>query len=120
LSQAPRRVGCAGFLRARLPAFKTGNQIVSSPAVANGVVYATSTDDTVYALNATTGALLWSYVTSTQIVGSPIVVNGHLYATDENTLYAFNSPSAGTSASAGKPDLNQLHPDFSLRATRSQ
>jgi hypothetical protein len=47
-------------------------------------------------------------------------VNGHLYATDENTLYAFNLPSAGTSASAGKPDLNQLHPDFSLRATRSQ
>jgi outer membrane protein assembly factor BamB len=58
LSQAPRRVGCAGFLRARLPAFKTGNQIVSSPAVANGVVYATSTDDTVYALNATTGVEL--------------------------------------------------------------
>ena len=33
----------------------------SSPAVANGVVYVGSDDDKVYALNASTGAMLWSY-----------------------------------------------------------
>jgi len=32
----------------------------SSPAVANGVVYVGSINDNVYALNAATGAKLWS------------------------------------------------------------
>ena len=36
-------------------------QVASSPAVANGVVYVGSFDGNVYALNASTGALLWSY-----------------------------------------------------------
>ena len=35
----------------------------SSPAVANGVVYVGSEDNNVYALNASTGAKLWSYAT---------------------------------------------------------
>ena len=35
----------------------------SSPAVANGVVYVGSDDGNVYALNASTGAKLWSYAT---------------------------------------------------------
>ena len=35
----------------------------SSPAVANGVVYVGSDDGNVYALNASTGAKLWSYTT---------------------------------------------------------
>jgi outer membrane protein assembly factor BamB len=36
---------------------------VSSPAVANGLVYFGSDDGVVYALNASTGAKLWSYST---------------------------------------------------------
>src|SRR5262249_55003440 len=35
----------------------------SSPAVANGLVYIGSTGGTVYALNAVTGSLQWSYAT---------------------------------------------------------
>src|SRR5208282_713818 len=35
--------------------------VASSPAVANGVVYVGSNDGNVYALNASTGAKLWSY-----------------------------------------------------------
>jgi outer membrane protein assembly factor BamB len=41
--------------------YTTGNGIESSPAVANGVVYVGSVDHNVYALNASTGALLWSF-----------------------------------------------------------
>ena len=41
-------------------------RVVSSPAVANGVVYVGSYDGNVYALNASTGALLWSYTTGGQ------------------------------------------------------
>ena len=37
--------------------------VVSSPAVANGVVYVGSFDGNIYALNAATGATLWSYST---------------------------------------------------------
>ena len=44
--------------------YTTGDGSSSSPAVANGVVYVGSAiDDNVYALKASTGALLWSYPT---------------------------------------------------------
>jgi glucose dehydrogenase len=38
-----------------------GPIVLSSPAVVNGVVYVGSDDSNVYALNAGTGAKLWSY-----------------------------------------------------------
>ena len=41
--------------------FTTGSSVLSSPAVANGVVYVGSNDNNVYALNATSGAKLWSF-----------------------------------------------------------
>ena len=40
--------------------------MLSSPAVANGVVYIGSGDGNVYALNASTGAKLWSYATGSR------------------------------------------------------
>jgi outer membrane protein assembly factor BamB len=46
--------------------------------VANGVVYIGSYDGYVLALNASTGALLWSYA-SYQVWSSPAVVNGIVY-----------------------------------------
>ena len=51
----------------------------SSPAVANGVVYIGSDINNVYALNAATGAKLWSYRTSGVVFSSPAVVNGVVY-----------------------------------------
>jgi hypothetical protein len=47
----------------------TGWFIFSSPAVANGMVYIGSYNKKVYALNALSGTLLWSYTTG-QVVGS--------------------------------------------------
>ena len=43
--------------------YTTGNNVRSSPAVAGGVVYVGSADNRVYALNAATGAFIWSYAT---------------------------------------------------------
>jgi len=64
----------------------------SSPAVANGVVYVGSYDDNVYALSATTGALLWSYTTGGHVWSSPSVANGVVYVGSDNTnLYALNA-----------------------------
>ncbi len=66
--------------------YRTGGAISSSPVVANGAVYVASTDGNLYALNATTGALLWSFPGG----GSPAVANGVAYVSSGN-LYALNA-----------------------------
>ena len=49
--------------------YTTGNSIdYSSPAVINGVVYVGSDDHYVYALNAATGAYIWSYKTGGSVI----------------------------------------------------
>jgi outer membrane protein assembly factor BamB len=71
--------------------------------VADGVVYAGSLDTAghMYALNATTGQILWSFASGGSILGAPAIVNGTLYwgsgysrsATGNNKLYAFTTSS---------------------------
>jgi len=70
--------------------------LVSSRAevAANGVVYfgSWSTDNSVYALNASTGALLWKYKTGLNVKSSPTVTNGVVYVgSDDNNVYALNA-----------------------------
>ena len=71
--------------------YTTGG-VDSSPAVANGVVYVGSGDFNVYALNASTGAKLWSYATGNSVESSPAVANGVVYvgSADAN-VYALNA-----------------------------
>jgi outer membrane protein assembly factor BamB len=58
--------------------------------VANGVVYFGSKDDSLYALDARTGAQLWSYATKNEVIASPIVDNGTVYlGSNDGYLYAF-------------------------------
>jgi len=60
--------------------------------VVNGVVYIGSDDNNVYALNATTGALLWSYETNGEVESSPVVANGVVYVgSDDGNVYALNA-----------------------------
>ena len=62
----------------------------SSPTVVNGVVYVGSEDFNVYALNASTGTLLWSYTTKSTVESSPSVANGVVYVgSDDFNVYAF-------------------------------
>ena len=56
-----------------------GGGLESSPAVVNGVMYFGSDDSNVYALNASTGAKLWSFTTVSAVESSPAVVNGVVY-----------------------------------------
>jgi eukaryotic-like serine/threonine-protein kinase len=57
------------------------------------VVYIGSLDDKVYALNASTGALLWSYTTGNEVYDSPVVANGVVYVgSDDDKVYAFSLP----------------------------
>jgi eukaryotic-like serine/threonine-protein kinase len=60
------------------------------PAVANGVVYVGSYDNNVYALDASTGAKLWSYTTGYSVYSSRAVADGVVYVGSENgKVYAF-------------------------------
>ena len=50
--------------------YTTGDAILSSPVVVNNVVYVGSFDGKVYAFNARTGAILWTYATGGAIWSS--------------------------------------------------
>ncbi len=67
----------------------------SSAAVANGVLYVGEgyPGTSVYAVDASTGAKLWSFSTGSSVLSSPAVVNGMVFVgTDGGTLYAFGLP----------------------------
>ncbi len=79
---------------------------VSSASVANGVLYVGSLDKAghMYALNAATGAVLWSYASGGSVIDAPSIVSGVLYwgsgyrrysangSTGNNKVYAFTLP----------------------------
>lgn len=66
----------------------------ATPAVAGGVVYVGGTQSpyTFYALNATTGATIWTQTVGGPIYSSAVVANGNVYvgSTDGN-VYAFKA-----------------------------
>jgi hypothetical protein len=75
--------------------------VTSSPAVADGKVYVGSQDRRIYALNASTGALIWSYLTGNWVRSSPAIAEGKLYVgSDDNKVYAFSSLATPTFALA--------------------
>ena len=79
---------------------------MSSPVVVGGVVYFGAGDGTFYALNAATGAKIWSYhADNSQITALPAVANGILYVVSgSGVLDAFGqagSPSVVLSPQAG-------------------
>jgi outer membrane protein assembly factor BamB len=88
--------------------FTTQGAVESSPAVVNGVVYIGSDDGNLYALNAATGAMKWSYFTGTAagradnscpsclipapIISSPAVANGAVFfGSSNNGVYALSA-----------------------------
>ena len=72
--------------------FQTGKTVVSSAAIANGVIYLGSLDHFVYALRASDGSQLWRFQTGGYVISNPAVVNGVVYAgSDDNFLYALRA-----------------------------
>ncbi len=75
---------------------QTGSIVRSSPAVVGGVVYIGSEDGKVYALNASTGLILWSYLTNavpdSDVYSSPAVAGGVVYVgSGDGAFYALNA-----------------------------
>ena len=73
--------------------YTTGNSIKrSSPAVSGGIVYVGSYDKKVYALNASSGTLMWSYTTGSYVLSSPAVASGKVYVGSyDKKVYCLNA-----------------------------
>ena len=70
--------------------FHARNNITSSPALANNVIYAGSNDGYLYAIDAQSGAKLWDYATGEKIESSPTCAGGMIYiGSDDGKMYAF-------------------------------
>jgi eukaryotic-like serine/threonine-protein kinase len=79
--------------------FKLASGVVeTSPAVFAGVVYFGSTSGTLYAVNASTGALMCSFNTGDPILASPVVVN----APDGSGQVVYDGTVPGSSASGSE------------------
>ncbi len=87
-------VGASAAARLKVPPF----YVTGRPAVADGLVFVGSQDQSVYAFDAATGAKRWSFATTGEIWrSSPAVVDGALYiGSDDTKLYALDAAS-GTS-----------------------
>ena len=65
---------------------------LSSPAIANGIVYVGSGDQHVYALDAATGALRWSFATGDVVHASPAIADGVVYVGSwDRNVYALDA-----------------------------
>ncbi|MGP6189877.1 MAG: PQQ-binding-like beta-propeller repeat protein [Vulcanimicrobiaceae bacterium] len=101
-----------------LPSQTTADDEHSPPTIANGVVYeADGPNDTVYALNAMTGELLWTSAgTTNEALYTPPVADRNLYlASYEGTVYAFGLPDRLLPASASHLAKPRLPLRWSLR-----
>lgn len=76
--------------------YDTGGRVYVDPVVGDGAVFFGSGDDgpTLYAVNATTGKLLWS--NNMSVDSSLAVANGVLYVGSNNYLYALNPSNGAT------------------------
>jgi outer membrane protein assembly factor BamB len=69
--------------------FRAGDDINSSPALANNRLYVGCDDGQIYAVDAENGEKLWDFATGDKITSSPVYVGGVVYVTSEDgALYA--------------------------------
>ena len=73
--------------------YETGTFVESSPAVADGMVFAVSKDGKVYALDQATGAKIWEYETGAMVSSSPAVADGMVFiGSADRNVYALGKP----------------------------
>jgi eukaryotic-like serine/threonine-protein kinase len=74
--------------------FHTSGPVISSPAVANGVIYVGSNDGSLYAIDEDTGAQRWKFGAGAPVVSSPAVANGLVYFLgSDGTFFALSADS---------------------------
>jgi len=74
--------------------FHTHGEVISSPAIADGVVYVGSNDGNLYAIDQRTGLKKWSYATDARITSSPAIANGIVYCSSyDGSFFAVDAES---------------------------
>jgi len=72
--------------------FTTNGAVISSPTVADGIVYVGSEDKNIYAIGALNGSLIWNFTTRDAVESSPAVANGKVYTGgDDGYVYCLNA-----------------------------
>jgi len=72
--------------------FTANGAVISSPSVADGIVYVGSQDKNIYALGAWSGSLIWNFTTQNAIESSPAVANGKVYTGgDDGYVYCLDA-----------------------------
>ena len=72
--------------------FKTGDEVKSSPAIFDDVVYVGSADANMYAIGLKDGLQVWKYRTPDAIEAAPCVVEGSVYVgCSDGLLYALDA-----------------------------
>lgn len=97
--------------------FATRGNTVSIPAVRNGTLYVGSSDHSVYALNAQSGALKWSTMTKGSVSAAPTATTEKIYVgSRDGSFYALDSAS-GRILWAHRT-AGPIHPSAALDAKR--
>jgi len=74
--------------------FHTRGQVISSPAIANGMVYVGSTDHNLYAIDLQNGTLKWKFESKSRITSSPAVSGGAVFfGSYDGNFYALDAMS---------------------------
>src|SRR2546422_4576133 len=89
--------------------YRTGHAIESSPAIAAGVIYAGSSDQHVYALEARTGKQFWSYRTEGAIYATPTVVDDVVYVGSFDATLSALEARTGSLLDRKSTRLNSSH-----------
>ncbi len=72
--------------------FTTNGAVISSPSVADGIVYVGSQDKNIYALGAWSGNLIWKFQTQSAVESSPAVADGKVFTGgDDGYVYALDA-----------------------------
>jgi len=72
--------------------FTCEDEVRSTPAVSEGVVYVSSYDHNLYALDAKTGKFLWKYATDGGLASSPCVWKDRVFVgSEDRLLYCINT-----------------------------
>jgi outer membrane protein assembly factor BamB len=77
--------------------YEGGDEMLGSPSVAAGMVFASANLRTYYAINATTGGIVWKFTNPAAIefiYCSPIYVNGELFIIDKFNIACLNATSS--------------------------
>jgi len=95
--------------------FVGGTEMLGSPSIANGVVYASSDWGAYYAVNETTGKVIWDFINPVAIefiVSSPIYVNGDVFIIDIFNIACLNATNGHGLWSAYTGDELYVSPSY--------